>query len=427
MDIQEALEAYIENYFDRLEQLGFEGVMEDQDGRFASLAFGAAGIAYAYWHAALRTGREEWREGARRWVRWAHEHSATSVAFFPRKGEPRPPEDWRDLATGAFLYGRVGIDFVRALVAHSTADDADLQQALREFTAGCRHEPCVPVGSTELYTGLAGNLQATALLWRAIGHPALWELGQELTERLSRRTGLHDDAGCSIQWGEPRGRGLAHGVAGVLFALMSWARASGEPLPPGARPTLDRLLDGALREPRRSFCSRPKFVASLCNGFAGLGLVAVAAHQLLEDERYLADARWAARLALEAVPPRPDLCCGRAGVASIYLALAAVEPEPPQQLQWRQRALELTVSAMLAEPDTWEVVGLYGGEAAVPCLALDLLARGPGGPPALVCPTAMPSEAPEAQRTAVARSSVARSSVAPGRPATQHSRAEASI
>lgn len=382
LEIQQALEAYVEEYFDRMDPLSGQDLMHGQDGRFASLAFGAAGIAYAYWHGAVTTGRTEWLRGARRWIRWAHERRDERVAFFSRHDDAGPPEDWQDLAAGAFLYGRVGIDFVRALVAHTTADGPELERALEEFAAGCRHSLRVSVGSMELYSGLAGNLQSTALLWQAIGDPRLRKLGLELADRLVRLASLHLDEGCSIRWHEPRGTGLAHGVAGVLFALMSWCRASGEALPPGLRPTLDRLLDGALNGRGKSFCSRPTFVASLCNGFSGLALVAMAAHEELEEERYLDDALRAARLALDAIPNRPDLCCGRAGVASLCLALAAVDPEGP----WRQRALALTASALLADDEAWEVVGLYGGEAALPCLVVDLLSGRHGGPPALTRP-----------------------------------------
>ena len=382
MEIQEALEAYVEEYFDRMDPRSVPELMHGQDGRVASLAFGAAGIAYAYWHGAVTTNRKVWLRGARRWIRQAHERRDENVAFFPRHPDAGPPEDWRDLAAGAFLYGRVGIDFVRALVAHTTADGPELERALEEFAAGCRHSLRGPDASTELYSGLAGNLQSTALLWQTIGDPRLRKLGSDLADRLVRRTSLHLDEGCAIRWHEPRGTGLAHGVAGVLFALTSWCRASGEARPPGLRPTLDRLLDGALNGRGRRFCSRPTFVASLCNGFSGLALVALAAHEELEEERYRDDALRAARLALDAIPDRPDLCCGRAGVASLCLALHAVDPEG----LWRQRALTITASALLAEDDAWEVVGLYGGEAALPCLVVDLLSGRHGGPPALTRP-----------------------------------------
>jgi hypothetical protein len=192
-------------------------------------------------------------------------------------------------------------------------------------------------------------------------------------------------------WREPAGPGLAHGSAGVLFALLSWHRAAGVRVPPSLAAAVDRLLDGALAEPRR-FCARPAFVGSLCNGFPGLVVLAVEAHAAAGEPRHLAAARSAAERALAAVPPRPDLCCGRAGVAAACLALAGADPGGP----WRRRAEELTLSALLAAPGDWETAGLYGGEAALPCLAADLLAGGPGGPPALAWPPAAGAPAVEA-------------------------------
>jgi hypothetical protein len=91
------------------------------------------------------------------------------------------------------------------------------------------------------------------------------------------------------------------------------------------------------------------------------------------------DARRAAALAVRSAPPRPDLCCGRVGVAFACLSVARVDPAGP----WRRHARELALSALLCDRGEWEVSGLCGGEAALACLALDLVAGIDGGPPAL--------------------------------------------
>lgn len=403
MDTTEVLESYLDDYFDRMARLRYRDLARRQDGRLAGLAFGAAGVAYAHWHVALVRGEERLLDGARRWARAAWEHRAEPTAFFP--AGRRPP---RGLAEEAFLYGSVGVRFVRALV--TAADGAgggapgrnDAGDAMDDVVAALRH----PGVATDLYAGAAGRLLAASLLLAGTGEPRLRAPGRTLAAGLLRRSvEPRSRAGTA---GDDRGPGLAHGTAGVLLALLSWHRAAATPPPGAVVRVAERLIDGALAEPAR-FCSRPAFTASLCNGFAGLAVLALEAGAALGTERCLEAARRAVRLALGAVPPRPDLCCGRAGVAAACLALATADPAGP----WRRHARELVLSALLTGADDWEVSGLYGGEAALPCLAADLLAGAAGGPPALAWPpAARPCGVPRSP--AVAVGAVPHSAGAPG-------------
>jgi hypothetical protein len=168
----------------------------------------------------------------------------------------------------------------------------------------------------------------------------------------------------------------------VLLAFLSWCAAAEAPVPAAVRAAVDDLLGQAFDDPRR-FCPRPTFVASVCNGFSGLAALALAVPP--EGER-LDAARGAAELALASLPPRPDLCCGRAGTAAACLALAGVDPAGP----WRRHATELTLSTLLWAAEDWESSGLYSGEAGVVCLAADLLAGAPTGLPGLALPRAEP-------------------------------------
>lgn len=372
MQANELLQSYIDDYFEAVDRLGYDGVKARQEGRFASLADGAAGIAYAHWHVARQSGREDLLEGAERWIGWAWESRHDGPAFFPQAGGAK-----RDLLHGAFLFGQLGLCFARLLIARAGGRQRQAGRALDDFVARCRR----PGGSTALFEGSAGMLQATTLLLHLTGDERLLDLGCELAARLRREAAPLD--GRPIAWTAAPGPALAHGAAGVLLAMLSWYRASGSPAPPAVSAQVDLLVDGALRRPQR-LCPRPSLLASLCNGLTGVAVLALEAHAVLGGTRYLAAARRAAELALEDLPPRPDLCCGRAGVAAVCRSLAALDPAGP----WRRHAVELTLSALLCEPGDYEVSGLYGGEAALPCLAADLLAGTPGGLPALVWPLA---------------------------------------
>jgi hypothetical protein len=56
-----------------------------------------------------------------------------------------------------------------------------------------------------------------------------------------------------------------------------------------------------------------------------------------------------------------------------------VDPQGP----WKSKATDFALSTLLCEREDWRKAGIYGGEAAIPCLAASLLAGIPSGPPAL--------------------------------------------
>ena len=117
----------------------------------------------------------------------------------------------------------------------------------------------------------------------------------------------------------------------------------------------------------------------LCNGFTGLAFLGAEAHRALGGEGLLEVTRQAGFRALARPSHRPDLCCGRAGVAYACLALSRVDPEGP----WKSKAMDFALSTLLCEREDWRKAGVYGGEAAIPCLAASLLAGIASGPPAL--------------------------------------------
>lgn len=377
---EDVLLAYAEDYFERLGALSFGEMAERQQGFFSSFAFGAAGVAYTCWYAARAMDDSELLEEAERWSREALAHQRHRLAFRVPRSElaHRPPSH--------FLYGLAGALFVRALVAHSRGDARARQRALRRFAAVARQSR---EGKPELYNGSAGCLAATAILYSQMGGRRLEELGRELSRDLAGRAKAPEDPqDIAVLWPELRGLGLSHGSSGAGLALLLWAEASEGlgALPDWLAPALLETLTAAVREPER-LCPNESYHALLCNGFTGLVLLAAKAAQVLGDPRFVAAARAAARPVLARLPQEPDLCCGRAGVASALLALARVDPEGP----WRGHARDLTLSTLLCEPKDWFSAGLYSGEAAIPYLAIQLTAGIDAGPPGLEIPKGLPS------------------------------------
>jgi len=362
---------YLDDYFASLAGLSWADLARRQEGLYASLAFGAAGVAYAHWYAGYLRGDEVLLAEAERWIRAALAGQRHRLAFLSPQARP---ED--TMPSGAYLYGRSGLCFVRALIARSCGDRRAEQRALARFAELSRAGAAGVAGATELYIGSAGCLAGAAILFQHLGGEALLGLGTELSASLIRRA-VPDGRG-SVTWSGLHGLGLAHGAAGAFLALLLWSAAAGSGLPQWFAPSLAALLDTAGRSPER-FAGLGPHCSRLCSGIVGPAFVAVRAAQVLRDSSFLAAARAIVTLAMEHLSALSDLCCGRAGCAFALLPLAEQDPAGP----WRQLAQDLALSTMLCDRADWLSAGLYGGEAAIPCLALNLVHGIDSGPPCL--------------------------------------------
>jgi hypothetical protein len=368
MQVHDVLAAHLEDYFELLSRLSYPDLERRQHGFHASLAYGAAGVAYACWHTALALGEPELLDEAARWLGATRGRERDRLSFLV------PLSELRERPAYHFLFGEAGLVFVRALVAHTRGEDAGRAAALARFAELGRESRR---GSPELYNGLAGCLAGTAILAAYTGEAGLKELGAELAADLAGRAAL-DEGGEAFVWPELRGLGLSHGSAGPYLALLLHSVATGSPLPEGFASALKALLGLALATPTR-LCPDESHHAMLCNGFSGLAFLAARAHRALGGEGLLGAAKEVASRALARTSDLPDLCCGRAGAAYACLALAGVDPEGP----WRGQATDLALSTLLCQREDWPTLGLYTGEAAIPCLAASLLTGIGGGPPGL--------------------------------------------
>lgn len=359
---------YLDDYFASFAQSSWGDLVSRQAGLYASLAFGAAGIAYAHWYAGYLQGDETLLEGAERWIGAALAGQRRHHAFLG-PGAPRAAR----MPAGAYLYGPCGLSFVRALVARSCGDRRAERRALARFAELARTGAC---GETELYRGSAGGLAAAAILFEHLGEEMLFDLGTELSATLCRRAVAHGSG--PVTWNGLQGPGLAHGAAGPCLALLLWSAAAGSALPSWFAPSLLALLETAAHPPER-LPPLPAEDARLCTGLTGPAFLAARAAQILRDASLLALARSLAASVLAHLPAHADLCCGRAGCAFTFLALAREDPAGP----WRQRAQDLALSTLLCDRDDWVLAGLYGGEAALPCLALNMVLGIDSGPPCL--------------------------------------------
>jgi eukaryotic-like serine/threonine-protein kinase len=370
LQVEDVLAAYVEDYFEALSGLSYADLEARQHGFHASLAFGAAGVAYACWHTALALDEPELLDEAERWL------AATTGRERDRLSFLVPQSKLRERPASHFLFGEAGMVFVRALVSHARQEAKARAAAIRRFadlSLAARE------GSPELYNGTAGCLAGLSILLAYTGDVRLRDTGAELADDLAGRA-VPDEDGIFL-WPELQGLGLSHGSSGPCLALLLHSAATGSPLPEWYAPSVERMLRLALDTPSR-LCPTESHHAMFCNGFAGLAFLGARVFRTLGGRGLLEAARQAGLLALATTSGRPDLCCGRAGAAYACLALSQVDPEGP----WKTKATDLALSTLLCERGAWRKAGLYGGEAAIPCLASSLITGAATGPPALDLP-----------------------------------------
>jgi serine/threonine-protein kinase len=293
----------------------------------ASVHSGAAGIAAGLLTIALVREDAGLLAAARHW-------SERALALSDRPDAYLCPAEDITRATvgpGGLAHGPAGAALVHGLVAGATGDPEGVREAMALFLAAAEEGG----EDGDLFLGTAGHLLGATLLLEACSgieggpDPAPLEaLGSRLAERFGRLLVEEPPIGAG---GRITRLGMAHGWAGLLYALLGWARWKGQPPPAG---TVDRLAQlraaalptaAGLRWPILAGGDASRSEAHMpgwCNGGAGHALLWVLAAEMLGEE-YLAVAEAAAEEATAACSAAavPFLCCGTVGVGFARLAV----------------------------------------------------------------------------------------------------------
>jgi serine/threonine-protein kinase len=286
----------------------------------ASLAFGAAGLAFLIWRAAIV--RDEPRLIALADA-WAERIDPSSAAgFSPEAGAASP------------FHGRAGVFLTRALIADSRCDRRAWNTSVRGYLE------CVSQAypQVDVLLGSAGALiGATSLPDSRL---QTWMRGE-----LERFTF------------EPGPSGMAHGAAGRVYAAIRSSQALNLPPGPAVIEQLWRLTD----EP-------PLDAPGWCRGRAGMVYLWALAHRLLADERFLLLGERDALGAFRHEDTNPDICCGLAGRA---LALLHWYQHTGEAV-WLRRSRALTRRAEQATPFLEHRYSLFKGAAGVALLGIEM-------------------------------------------------------
>jgi serine/threonine-protein kinase len=349
-----------------LAEAGYGGPVLARDGLpspTASVTYGAAGIAYGLYRMSLVGPAPQLLALADAWSLRALALADTETGLASPELEIGPAT----VGTVAPLHSRSGVYAVRALldVAYGDTDAAD--DAVRSFVAATA-SPCCDI---DLTLGRSGVLLAQSALFEATGLPVLAEAGAATFDDLLHRLAASPDLPFL---------GIAHGVAGVLYALLRWCAATEQPVPPASRHRLDELAALARRDrdaarwpvhpPGRGPVS---YATGWCHGSAGYVHLWILAARLLVRPDLLDLAAQAGEAARTARPANLSLCCGLAGQAYSQLALYRATGDEA----WLAGARSLAAAAeRIGTAGTPHPFSLYKGELGVAVLLADLAAPG---------------------------------------------------
>lgn len=302
-----------------------------------SVHSGASGIAYGLLAIAEARDDPDLLAVARLWSERAMAERASPRAYFSVQDDITP----LTVGHAAVAHGAIGTAFVHGLVAGAAGDAESGRIALDLFLA----ESSRPCDTGDLFLGNAGHLTSATLLLDALagleGGPDLAPLtafGDRLSSGLCEfMAGLPPiGPGCAFSR-----LGMAHGWAGLLYALIGWNRRRG--LPPSADVS-GRLAelrhaavetDHGLRWPiliGGDALAPDQHMHGWCNGGAGHVLLWTLAADSTGERAWIDVARAAAADMVEgSLAGRgtvPFLCCGQVGAAYALLALHASARDP---------------------------------------------------------------------------------------------------
>ncbi len=340
----------------------------------ASVKYGAAGIAYFLYRVASSQGDPELLALADLWATRAAALTQRDDAFFNAEIDISA----ETVGHIAPLHSASGIAVVQALIAAAMGYTNGVLEATAAFVY-CANRDC---DKLDLTLGKASVILGAAQLVPLLENHELAEktglimLGDNLTAQLWAEIKHYRPIGVDS---ELTNLGIAHGWAGLLYAIMRWSLATQTPLPDGLRDRLDQLA--GLAQPAGRGVRWPwqldqptGHMPGWCNGTTGYVYLWTLAHALFEDARYLDLALKSGWQAWEDDAQIANLCCGLAGRAYALLHLYKVTDDA----HWLKKAMHSAEIARrnirLAQPDEYRGFehSLYKGETGVALLLADL-------------------------------------------------------
>jgi serine/threonine-protein kinase len=354
-----------------LRSAGSERVLQSafRDAPTASASRGAAGLAYALYRIACLRESPQILSLSELWLQRTLSMVREKSAFqMPTNGKGR-----KRAGSVSLHHSISGVHFVHAAVSHGIGDWQRFDAAITGFIEASqgRRAPL------ELLFGRSATLLGCSLLLDlardrpSMDFAPLRELGDQtfevLLQRLSRCPAIR-------LYSQPLNLGIAHGWAGVLWAILCWCASNQAQLPGAAYDRLQQLADlgeftgrGARwpwLNPGANRRATIVYMPGWCNGSAGFVHLWTAAHRLTREDIFLQLAEAAAWHSWESGELSPDLCCGLTGRAYAMLSLYRSTGDAV----WLERAQALGMRAIdevSKEEGGVLRYSLYGGDLGV--------------------------------------------------------------
>ncbi|HWE97257.1 MAG TPA: lanthionine synthetase LanC family protein [Tepidisphaeraceae bacterium] len=340
-----------------------------------SINYGAAGVAYSLYRLSCIRNDASLLSLADQWCRQALVRHQSNGAFQNVQLGITPST----VGTVSILHGVPGLHLVDAIISRARGDQFARGRAVSAFL----HSVTQPWDQLDLALGSAGVLVATCQLIHDVRSATpdrkdqqLIELGRVLYDAID---GHLLAAGSPADSATVRYTGMAHGWAGMLYALLCWAKVTGRAVSEAIVTRLEELARcsqssgrGVLWYPRTKAedaarTDRP--VSGWCNGSAGFIPLWTLAHRLTSREHFAECAHLAGWTAWEYQDTDRSLCCGLVGRAYGILNLY----QHSGDARWLQRARSLALRAMTQnDPQSQFRDSLFKGDLGLVTLAADL-------------------------------------------------------
>jgi len=285
---------------------------------FVTINYGVAGIAYAMYRLARARREHQLLALADAWVQQSFALSSNAKAYYDPDFGVTP----ETVGQVSLFHSVCGLHCVDALVRLALCDAGGAARVIQAFVKASRG----PCDHRDLTLGTASLLLGCAELVESAGTSSLLELD------LLRRRGDEIAADvCAILRSEqiatsPRLRklGIAHGWAGLVFALLRWTRAVRQSVPPPLAAKLDELAALAIPHDGGVCWTMANNSSSLmpgwCHGTAGYTMLFALAHEVLGVPRHADLAVGAAASSWNIETLNGSLCCGNGGNGYAFLA-----------------------------------------------------------------------------------------------------------
>jgi serine/threonine-protein kinase len=329
-----------------------------------SLAYGAAGIAYALTRASVLTQDEELVWAADAWIEIAEKNASNPGAFTSAElGVTR-----RTIGFASLSNAEPGLWYTKSIIRATLGDGSGTHAAIHKFltTAKIRRSHMADVN----LGGLGLALAAKRLSKLPINPKTREELLAFSLERVSRAWEFAKpiNAGKALL-------GFAHGAAGLAYTSLVCGDTSNSLQLMDDLTRIAECQRRGLRWPVRSKTNF--FMPGWCNGVAGHLLLWSKVWQRfarVEDREVLERIAWGV---WESRTNLGNICCGAAGQAMILSCFANVVDDPT----WRKRSADLLAFATPIWTKQDHPQSLFRGELGL------LLAR-------LECNPGLPTEFP---------------------------------